>query len=535
MGRGAVAAGSRGAADPPLRSESRAMGLRLPRRSSRVPLLLAALCAVVGAAACRRDGTSEIAKAPAVPPRRAAQSVVVLCVDTLRADALGTAADGTTPMPALTAFAKDATTFSDAVSSSSWTAPSVATLLTGLESRHTGVRGARVAGMLPPSVTTLAESLKEEGFSTAAITGGGWVAPSRGLGQGFDSFSTDFDAAGPEAEIAAWARRRPGDAPFFLFLHTTAAHDPYGPKDLRQAPPTVPWIADRARAIAKQAAAADGRLPDGAAPWLLEQFLFRLDGRLSLQGAVGDEGMFRLFDLAMDWLDGEGRGSPALAPVLEAAPAAYRAGLAHVDRVFERTKAALEAVVPLDDVVFVVCGDHGEALGEHGTLSHGRWLYDETVRVPLVVRAPGRLPRGAVVAGSCGLVDVTPTVLSLAGAAVPAGLDGVSLRPLAAGEATGRPVFAEEDRSVVVTGDRGYGMRTVSVRTEAAKYLITFDLVTKGVLRTELYDLTSDPRELSPLEADPSRFGPAFCRAAAALRAQVPGLASSSPCLAIAR
>src|SRR5205814_472931 len=116
-------------------------------------------------------------------------------------------------------------------------------------------------------------------------------------------------------------------------------------------------------------------------------------------------------------------------------------------------------------------------------------------------RAPGRMARGAV-AGSCGLVDVTPTVLALAGVAVPAGLDGVCLRPLAAGNAAGRPVFAEEDRNVVVVAPYAYGIRTLSVRTEAAKYLVTYDLVTKGVLRTELYDLVRDPGERTPIEDD---------------------------------
>jgi arylsulfatase A-like enzyme len=238
----------------------------------------------------------------------------------------------------------------------------------------------------------------------------------------------------------------------------------------------------------------------------------------------------RLWDLSTDWLDGDGRGTPELAAVLDRAPAEYHRGLAYADRVFSRTMGALDALSLPADTVFVVVGDHGEALGEHGTLSHGRLLYDEFVRVPLVVRAPGRLPAARVVEGSCGLVDVMPTLLALAGAPAEPSLDGRSLLPLAAGEERGHPVFASEDRNVI-TPTYAYMLRVVSVRTEAAKFLITYEPATQGILGTELYDLVADPRETTPLVgSDFGRFGEAFCRAAAKLRASVPGTPPNSAC-----
>ena len=394
------------------------MKIRVPSPATLPRFVVAALLFTLGAIACRRadlEGPARLAGS-----RSGVPGIVLLCMDTLRADSLATGpvTQGAQEwMPELDAFAKGATAFCDATSSSSWTAPSAATLLTGLLPANTGVHGATVAGALPGSVTTLAEALHERGFSTAACTSGGWIVPERGYGQGFDSFSASYDVNSPEAEIAAWQARRAKDAPFFLFLHSCTAHDPYGPKDARWESDPDPAVAVEARAIVREASASGWRLPAGAAPWFLELSLFDCRGRVTLGQAIPAEPLSRLWDLSMDWLDGEGRGTPELASLVQRAPRAYREGLATADETVARTLAALDALHLPEATVIAVVGDHGEALGEHGTLSHGRFLYDEVTRVPLVIRAPGRLPAGRVVAGSCGLVDVAPTLLALAGVA----------------------------------------------------------------------------------------------------------------------
>src|SRR5207244_10964185 len=136
-----------------------------------------------------------------------------------------------------------------------------------------------------------------------------------------------------------------------------------------------PAVGARAQAIAAETAARGGRLPPGAGAWFLEQYLFDCRARISLGTAVPAEPLSRLWDLSMDWLDGEGRGSPELQALSARAPGAYRSGLLVADGVIERTLAALDAAgLPRGTVVAVV-GDHGEALGEHGTLSHGPFLY----------------------------------------------------------------------------------------------------------------------------------------------------------------
>src|SRR5262249_22571733 len=152
----------------------------------------------------------------------AVPGIVLVCVDTLRADAAGPGAPPGSRrlVPSLDAAASGATAFLDATSSSSWTAPSVATLLTRLLPEHTGVLGPSRSAPPPETVTTIGETLPAVGGSTHAITAGGFVAATRGYARGFDSFSEAFALRGPGLGLETWDRRRSKDAPFFLFLHT---------------------------------------------------------------------------------------------------------------------------------------------------------------------------------------------------------------------------------------------------------------------------------------------------------------------------
>ena len=470
-------------------------------------------------------------ESPAPAARARAQrsgvpGVVLLCMDTLRADGPSLDAGAPGAMPALERFAREGAAFADAVAPAAWTAPSVSTLLTGLNPSHTGVRGALSASGLVSSVPTLAKRLHEEGFSTWGFSGGGWVAPERGCAQGFDSFTVDFDTAGPEASIARWQHERPKDAPFFLFLHTYAAHDPYGPKGSGAAASLAdPGVAETARAYVRDAASNGGRVSTEGLAWFLERYLNDPAARDEIGRAIGGVRGERLWESIVQWLDEAGSGSPALLEVAAKARTAYRSGLSFADGVFARTLAALDAAGVPKDAAVIVVGDHGEAFGEHGTLSHGRWLYDEIVRVPLVVRAPGRVPAGLVVRGSCGLVDVGATVLDLAGLGKALG-DGASLVSLAAGTTEGRPVVAEEERRVVRDGT-AEALRTVSVRTPAAKWLLTYEILTLRVVAEEVYDLAADPGEARSLAPEAAlAFGPAF--AAAVARSRPAGAGASS-------
>jgi arylsulfatase A-like enzyme/cytochrome c-type biogenesis protein CcmH/NrfG len=168
----------------------------------------------------------------------------------------------------------------------------------------------------------------------------------------------------------------------------------------------------------------------------------------------------------------------------------YAAGIAFADRVVGDLLAGYRELERFDPSIVVLTADHGESLSEHGEATHGVFVYDATVRVPLVIRAPG-LHQGLKVAWPVGLVDVMPTILSLAGLPPAESLDGVDLTPFLRGAdgdgAQDRPLFLESRLPLLQYG----WSPVVGVRTANWKLI-------QGV-SPELYDLAQDPRELRDL------------------------------------
>ena len=336
------------------------------------------------------------------------------------------------PMPALEGFARDATVYQDASASACWTAPSVTTLLTGLRPRDHGVVTFGRAAPLIPSVVTLAEMLRAGGWYTSAVTAGGWVSPDTGLGQGFDRFRTTYDEVGVGASLAGWDQARPKDRPFFLFLHTYAAHDPYGHEAIRHhgVSPVRPAASLSPEELKAGLERGGGTIPeDLVAPFVLQQ-LTNARGRLACEQSLGLRYKAIWHD-CIPWVDGGFVRSWDPVALREILSTAYRAGLPSTDEVFGDTLDALRRLGVLDDVDLIVVGDHGEAFGEHRSLCHGFHLYDEVLRVPLIIRSRDRLPVPRIVRGGCGLIDVTPTILELAGVAPATDLPGRSLITLA--------------------------------------------------------------------------------------------------------
>ncbi len=207
------------------------------------------------------------------------------------------------------------------------------------------------------------------------------------------------------------------------------------------------------------------------------------------------------------WLEHGYRADPAGPALAAEAKAAYVAGLRRLDGALATWLRALERGGFLDEGMLVVTSDHGEGFGEHGTMHHGRRLYDELVHVPLYVRAPG-FPPGRRVAAPCSLLDLAPTLLELVGLPPSDGLDGTSLVPLLGGGA-GRPVPSEELRTGTETGGDERA-QVVAVRDAARKWIRTTDLRT-GTALEEVYDLVADPGETTPLpDAALEGFPPAF-------------------------
>jgi len=446
-------------------------------------------------------------------------NVVLLVLDTTRADGIEAVGGLPPAMPALRAFADTCARFTDASTPAAWTAPSVTSILTGLNPSDHGVQGRFQASPLIPAVATLAEYLNSAGYQTAAFTAGGWVSEEMGLAQGFERFTEPWHLGDPQDIALRWLRQTDKNRPFFLLLHTYEAHDPYGakhPPDGHDDPARIARTQDLVRRLAAAAGTTDGdgsRLYDTLGPaGAKELFLaWRSDplSRQPLQAQIGREKLagpvirYTVEGLPQD---------PEREATIRHLADRYRRGLEAMDAQFGTFVSKLDHAGLPGRTVVVVCSDHGEAFGEHEILGHGRWLWDELTRGILLVRAPGRLRAGEV-RGGCGAVDVVPTVLDLAGLPTPRDLAGRSLLPLALGRATGHPVRAEDFR--LDYGTDGIGgedtvLRVVSVRSDRAKWISTWNPRTRAATET-LFDLAADPGERSPLPAaDLARFGADF-------------------------
>ena len=378
-------------------------------------------------------------------------NVVLVSVDTLRADALGTYG-GPLPTPAFDRLASQGVLFEHAYAPAPATAASHATMLTGTEPQRHGVL--RNGEALGKDVVPLAELFQSHGYATAGFASSFVLDPRFGWSRGFGHYDDELSESGATMGKAKpypgafWSAERFGgfdrratattDAarrwletapePFFLFVHYFDPHGPY-------VPPAV--FADRA---ASMPVSLDGRELPGVAPAQLEQLIRRYHGEV----------------LYVD---------DALGALLDAATR-------HGTR----------------PTVIAVTADHGEGLGQHHWLEHAVHLYEEQVRVPMLLAAPG-LPAGRRVSTPVALADLVPTLLALAGLPAPADVDGRSLADAARGTRTlePRPIFGVRRLvSEDVGWDRGVKL---SVRDGRWKYIWASD----GP--HELYDLDADPAE----------------------------------------
>jgi arylsulfatase A-like enzyme len=369
------------------------------------------------------------------PPVR---NVLLISIDTLRADRLGCYGHDRPTSPQLDAFAEAGALFEDAASTAPWTLPAHASLLTGLYPDAHGARTEQHA--MAEDVATLAEALRGRGFETHAVVNAFFVSPGYGLARGFGEYRyvrEDQSRAGAARRITDlgidWLGPRRGGRNF-LFLHYFDVHSSYRSEER------------------------------------YERLFTRGSGRLKGTTAELREAM---------------RGALELTPAdVEHLKDLYDAGIRQLDDELGRLFRWLESAGWLEDTLVVVTSDHGEEFLDHGGLSHGHNHYQEMLRVPLIVRGP-TIPAGKRLSALVSLIDVAPTILSVLGVAAPAGTQGRDLRPLwQAPEqaAADRPIFAE-------TGP----MEEDALRTvRSGRHKLILDLRTQ---RYELYDLIDDPRE----------------------------------------
>ncbi len=364
------------------------------------------------------------------PPPPAARHLVLVTIDTLRADRLGCYGNREVQTPHLDRIAASGAVMTDASAHVPLTRPSHVSLFTGLYPAEHGIRD-NVSPSLDESVPTLPAILSRSGFRTAAFVSSVVLSSQSGLARGFDTYSDRFEMGEddarflntiqkrgdqPTAEAVSWLEGHAGKERLFLWLHLYDPHDPYQPPE--------PY-----------ASRYPGRPYDGEVAWS-DELVGRLDGALD------------------------------------------RLGLRK-------------------DTLLVVTSDHGEGLGEHGEAVHGYFVYETTLRVPLIFRGPGVKDRQRLGAAA-RTVDLLPTLLDLLGV-------------------DRSPTLQLPGRSLASALRGGAAARSEAVYAESLLPLLHFGWSDLRALRDgrfkyiqapkpELYDLEADPREERNLvSAEPAR------------------------------
>ena len=428
-------------------------------------------------------------------------NILMIVMDSVRAANVSCYGYARPTTPSLDALAAAGTRFDQAVSTGCWTLPVHASLFTGLYQSAHGVHISSDA--LAPDVPTLAEILRDEGYATGCLSNNPYISPATGLARGFDlaeelwrgthrrirrsrlsRLARWLDARGGWARplsgglaqlrtwrsrLRRWRNERDGGAaltnsraqgwieqqraagkPFFLFINYMECHEPYQPPSpFRQK-----------------------FLPRNCSRWHV--------AAVSQQKRV----------------DAESNGKSSH-DELEILRGLYDGAVNYLDSKIGELTSFLKARGLLDDTAVIVTSDHGDSLGEHGQIGHRLELYEPLVRVPLVIRYPGRLAAGVTHTDPVELRDLFPTALELAGAdchepADDTGYRAVSL--LHPQSADDRPWTFAENKAPQSHG----GVVARMIRSRRQK------LIWRSDGRHELYDLERDPGEVqNMIEQEP--------------------------------
>jgi arylsulfatase A-like enzyme len=384
--------------------------------------LIAHLCKVL---AVMTSGTASADVAPAVKP-----NILLITLDSVRPDHVGCYGYGRQTTPCIDALAREGVLFSRAYSTSNWTIPAHASLLTGCLARTHGSVHFANAPPIRKDIPTLAEVLQEAGYATSAVvsctTLNGWYGLGRGFdvyddysvlmigeeagtatGQGFNEHTTVLGTYTTGQAVRLLRRMVAGAKPFFLFVHY------YDPHYFYVAVPPF-----RSRFVRPYAGAVEGT----------HLWDYR-NNAASLSAA--DLG--HLQDL-------------------------YDAEIAQTDMQVGRLLAECKRLGVYDKTLIWIATDHGQEFGEHGGLLHGHSLHEELVRVAMIVRPPGHPSHGKVDA-LASLADFMPTAIEMARVGEVPGLEGLSLAPLLRGQTSDSVrrrshVIVESFTETAVIGER---------------------------------------------------------------------------------
>ncbi len=310
-------------------------------------------------------------------------NVVLIVIDTCRADRLSCYGYSKKTTPNIDALAREGILYERAYATDFWTLPSHASLFTGLYPTQAGATSE--TNHLPPSNTTLAEILKKAGYDTAAFVCNAWISMERGFDQGFDEYLEMWRSVN-KAQVprrhgwAEWAtiqkttewldRRKKGQKPFFMFINLNCVHMPYRPPE--------PHLSRFVKPESGYSNDEVSRMANIAGMW---QYLA---GELKLSK--------RDLRILGELYDGE---------------------VEFADYCIGEITQRLEKLGIIDNTVLIVTSDHGENLGEHGLIDHLLSMHETTLRIPLVIRYPKRFKAGVRNTDLVSLIDIAPTILDV--------------------------------------------------------------------------------------------------------------------------
>ena len=401
--------------------------------------------------------------------RRNARYVILISLDTLRSDHLGCYGYDRDTSPNIDLLAKDGVRFAESRAASAWTLPSHISMMTALDTIHHGVVAPDVR--LNPATLTLAELLKAKGYWNGAFTGGLFLSGFYGFNEGFDGFQVvggvkGRTSAAKLAERAALWIEKNLDRDFFLFLHTYQIHNPFSAEE----------------------------------PW---------NRRYLSEGAGMSE-----VDMVPLGFDDEKRFKPVSEEMRRNIIGLYDGEIRYTDeKLIGPLVAKLKGLGIYDRTMIVLTSDHGEEFFEHGSWLHSHSVYDEVIRVPLIVKFFGSRNAGRTVRASAFGVDVMPTIADELRIKIPPeGLDGRSLLPLADGGDEARGNSPRSGMSEVASQTRiTHIPRKVALVRPPFKYILNepfspedlafFTSPPRPLPEVELFDVSRDPGETRNLAA----------------------------------
>ena len=383
-------------------------------------------------------------------------NIVLVSFDTLRASNVGIYGYGRNTTPTIDGFARRGFTFTDAVSVTTWTLPSHMSWFTGVyPSQHKVLNKFTIfedereeitnLNEVSPNLRTLAEVFKESGYKTGGFTGGAGVHRQFGFDKGFDIYTDDKDFGGFSDSIPKaleWIKENK-DEKLFVFLHGYDIHGQY--------------------------------VPEGGYDYRFVDFEYggNLTGSKEEQKELREEGIARgqIFLTKND---------------VRFLTALYDEKIQRADNLFAQFIQKYQDLGLMNKTIFILTSDHGEELYEHGRIDHGHSLYEEQIKIPLVITVPGNT-KSAEIEQQIRSIDLMPTIFDLVGIraddSVVEQMAGVSLVPLIEGKKIQLDAFPETDYR--------YATFLRAIRT-ANRWKLILNL---EINSEEAYNLNNDPEE----------------------------------------